>query len=102
MAVDAEGRGGGPSRLTSNPPSQCERGFASQQLSCFSGEIKRDVRNLAVLAIPPLGKADGVFRVVFGDIPLKGRCGLIFASLCLDGDDLCAVLKHEVDLTGFG
>lgn len=102
MAVDAEGRGAGPSRLTSNPPSQCERGFASQQLFCFSGEIKRDIGDGAVLAVPALGKADGVFRVVAGDIPLKGRRGFVLAALCLDGDDLCAVLQHEVDLTGFG
>ena len=83
--MDAEGRGAGPSRLTSNPPSQCERGFASQQLFCFAGKIQRDVGDGAVLAVPALGKADGVFRVVAGDIPLKGRRGLVFAAFASTG-----------------
>ena len=30
------------------------RGFASKQLLRFSGEVKRYIRDLAVLAIPPL------------------------------------------------
>ena len=42
-----------------------------------------------------------MFGVTVGDIPLKGRRGLVFAALCFDGDDLCAVLQYEVDLAGF-
>lgn len=101
MAVDAEGRGAGPSRVTSNPPSQCERGFASQQLFCFSGEIKRDVRNLAFLAIPPLGKAKCVFRMTICNVTLKGRRRLVFADLCLNRDDFRTVLQQKVDLSCF-
>ena len=53
------------------------------------------------LRYPRLEKAYGVFGVTVGDIPLKGRRGLVLAALCLDGDDLCAVLQHEVDFAGF-
>ena len=72
-----------------------------EQIFCFTGKIQRNVGNRAVFAIPALGKAYGVFGVTVGDIPLKGRRGLVLAALCLDGDDLCAVLQHEVDFAGF-
>ena len=64
----------------------------NKQFFCFTGKIQRDIGDRAVLAISALGKADGVFRMAVGDVALKGRCGLILAALCLDGDDFCAIL----------
>ena len=95
--------GFGESRVTISIAPHSVRGeWGSEQLFCFAGKIQWNIGDRAVLSIPALGKANGVFGVVFGDIPLKGRCGLIFAALCLDGDDLCTVLHYEVDLTSFG
>ena len=62
--------------------------FLLEQLFCFTGKIQWDIGDSAILAIPALGKAYGVFRSAVGDIPLKGRRGLIFAALCFYGDDL--------------
>ena len=102
VAVDAEGRGAGLSRVTISIAPHSVRGeWGSEQFFCFAGKIQRNIGDRAVRSIPALGKADGVFRVVFGDIPLKGRCGLVFASFCLHGNDFRTVLQQKVNFSSF-
>ena len=72
-----------------------------KQLPCFSRQIQRKIGDIPVLPIAALGEAKGVFRLVFGNIPLEGGGRFILAALGLNGDDLCPVLHHKIDLTIF-
>ena len=94
--------GFGESRVTISIAPHSVRGeWGSEQLFCFAGKIQRNIGDRAVRSIPALGKADGVFRVVAGDIPLKGRRGLVLSALCFHGDDFCTVLQQKVNFSGF-
>ena len=69
------------------------RDCASKQFLCFSCEVKWDIRDLAVLAIPALGKAYGVFGVTVGDIPLKKIFEVEVSNGSSEGYKTAAVLE---------
>ena len=74
---------------------------SSKKLPCFPCQIQREIGDRPVLPVTTLRESKGVFRLVFGDIPLEGRGGFVFTALGLDGDDLCPVLQYKVDLAVF-
>lgn len=74
---------------------------SSKKLPCFPCQIQREIGDRPVLPVTTLRESKGVFRLVFGDIPLEGGGGFVFTALGLDGDDLCPILQYKVDLAVF-
>ena len=73
----------------------------SKKLFCLPDQVQWKIGNGSILPVTPLGVAQGVLRVVVGDILLEGRCGFILAALGLHGDDLGAILNKEINLAIF-
>ncbi len=51
--------------------------------------------------ISPPGKADGIFRLMLGNVIFKGRRRAAFTVFNLNGDDFCPILEGKIYFAGF-